>query len=152
MKNKDLFKLQNALNNVGRHTGAKFIYSVAKNLKMLESETQNILKAVAPSKEYQEYDKKRVEICMKHAEDDNGKPKFVDGNFIIKDRKKFDKEIEQLREEYKDVLKEHDKKVEEYKEFLEEESDYKPYQVSKDDLPPELTANELAGIFDLIKE
>src|SRR3990167_6028114 len=140
MKNSDLFKLRNALQIVSRHSGVKFAYSVARNLNKIESEINLLLSTIKPSKKYLEYDKKRVELCQKYANQKDGKREFVNDNYVIKDKKNFEKDHENLKKECRIAIDEQVKKLEEYNDvLLEEKSDFEPYFINKEDLPQEIT-------------
>ena len=151
LKNRELFLLKNALQIVGRHQGVKLAYAMAKNLKAIEAEIELLQQTLKPSKEILEYEKKRIELCIKHAEVENGQPKMMNNNYVMTNRKAFDKEHEALKAPYQKKIEEQEKKVEEYNKFLDNKSNFEPYLISKDDLPNEITGAELTGIFSLIK-
>ena len=153
IKNRNLFQLRNALQVVGRHQGVKFAYAVAKNLKMINAEIELLVDTIKPSDKWAEYDNKRVLLCIKYAEQKDGKPRFENNNYIIKDKKKFEKELDELRNEYKVEIDKQDKKLKEYNTvLLEQKTDIELHLIPMDDIPKEILAVEMGGIFDLIKE
>jgi len=154
MKNKELFTLVNAIRIVGKYEGLKFAYAMARNLRKVETEIEIFNTILKPSKELTECEMKRIEICVKYADKENNQPKMVNNNYIIgdKNKKEFDKEITKLRKDYKKTLDRQTKNIEDYNKLMEEESDFIPYKVLIEDVPKEITGNELKGILELIEE
>ena len=153
MKNSELFMLKEKLRKVGKLKGVKFAYAIAKNVKMLEEELAAIKKAIEPSEEFAKLDDKRIELAKKYADKKNGNPVIKDGNFVMNDNKKerLEKELEKIKKANKKAYDERDKQVKEYNEFLEKESSFKPYMIDLNDVPAEITVEEMDAVKDLIK-
>ena len=160
MKNIELLNLEKALKEVGGYPGVKFGYGVAKNLNIIESEIKAINKASEPSKVWQEYDKKRVDLAIKHAEKDANKipkrtPPDAQGRFsyIIADETAFSKDWDELKAKYKDALDKREKQEAEWLEFLEKETAKIVFhKIKLSDVPKEITGNQLANIYQLIEQ
>ena len=168
MKNKELQFLLQGIESCSELKGIKFAYSLAKNKKAIEKEMDALQEAIAPSKEFAEYDKKRIELCNQHAEkDETGKAKMevvgysiVGGQkkeesefvFTEENRKIFRKELEVLRKEYKEVMAARDKQIEEFNKFLEKENDFKPYVIAYKDIPEDITSGMMNSIIELVGE
>lgn len=154
MKNKDLFSLYQGLKSVGKLVGVTFGYAVNKNLRTLKTELELLEETLKPSEQFLEFRKKQEEIVKKYAKKDE-KGEFVIENFnydIKGSEEEVAKEIKPLREEYKEVLEAREAQEKAYTELLEKESDFKPYTVKKEDLPKEITGDQMASIFDIIEE
>jgi len=104
MKRIQLFTLLGDLDKLDNLTGVKFNFVVDRNRTIIEKEVEDTKKVSEPSKDFQEYDRKRIELLQKYAEkDDAGNPKFTQANeglvrFDIpsNNMKKFQKEMEEL--------------------------------------------------------
>lgn len=154
MKNKDLFSLYQGLKSVGKLVGVTFGYAVNKNLRTVKNELELLEETLKPSEQFLEFRKKQEEIVKKYAKKDE-KGEFVIENFnydIKGSEEEVAKEIKPLREEYKEVLEAREAQEKAYNELLEKESDFKPYTVKKEDLPKEITGDQMASIFDIIEE
>ena len=147
-----VIQLHNALSEIGEEKpNAKFAYAVAKNLNVIEPEVKALMKAQEKSKEYQEYDSKRVSICREMAnkdengtpimiggifqKDKDGIPQRVGGEFDIPDRAKLDKRIEKLKKEYKEAVDEQEIKIDEFNELIKEEIDIEFHRVKYEWIP-----------------
>lgn len=158
MKNKDLVTLFMGINNVMSLNGVVFGYALNKNLAILKPEIEALQKALAGSKEFEEYNQKRIEIVKKYALKDDK------GDFILigqGNEKSYDvgangdvveSEVAPLKEEYKDAIAGYQKQIDEYNALLEKEADIKLYKVKMEDVPKEITGKQLEGIFEIIEE
>lgn len=141
MLKKELVGLYNGLNSVGNLVGVIFGYAVNKNLSIMKPEIEALQKAITPSKEFLEYDNKRIEIVKKYALKDDKEQFIIKNNsYDIGDKTEIvEEEVKTLKEEYKDAIKEQEKQIEEYNALLETESDVKLYMVKREDLPKQTT-------------
>lgn len=162
MKNKDLFSLYQGLKSVGKLVGVTFGYAVNKNLRTVKTELELLEETLKPSEKYTEFLRKQEDIVRKYAKK-NETGEFIMQTTMIGEDKKYNydikgseeevaKEIKPLREEYKEVLEAREAQEKAYTELLEKESDFKPYTVKKEDLPKEITGDQMASIFDIIEE
>jgi len=158
MKNKELFELREALNDVDYIKGKTFAFAVFKNKQMLDSEIEAINSIKKdPGEDYIKYEQERTDLCILHSEkDDNGKPLFDYGpngqqSFKIKDMKMFEEEYAKLAEANKDMLNAINENKKEFEEFLEKESDIQLKKISIDDLPEDISASFLEKIAAMIE-
>lgn len=155
MKKRDLFSAEVVLKSMGNIKGAKFAYFIAKNLKLIREEIETLKKLDAISDGFKMFEVKRIALCEKYSEkDDNKGPIIENQSYKISDknRKKFNKELESLKEKYKESLDEKKKKDEELQEILDEESELKFYKIKVSDLPNDISANTLMILEELIEE
>lgn len=170
MKNNEVTRLYKGLEAVSNLPGAKFAYCIGRNLTLLKPVVEAIDKALKLPEKYDEYQKKyeekRVELCKYHAKaDEHGEPvtEIVtneDGKkekrYVITDREAFNEALDRLREEmkaeYKDTFEEMEKNWKEYKEFLECEcsEELKLFKVRADNLPEDITGEQIQGIIEII--
>lgn len=150
--NRDIIGLYNTLESLN-YKGVKFAYTIARNIKSLKPLMESMDKALAIPKEFIEYDKLRVDLAKRHADkDENGKPKVEKNNFVIKDVKAFDEEINALQEKYKTVIDARQKQLDEYKVFQDEEVEVEVFPISQMLLPEDITTKELTSIFPIVEE
>lgn len=155
MKNHELFKFKQILDEVSNIKGVKFAYSVLKNKKLVEDEISIIEKTLDMSDSYKEYETKRVNLCELHCEkDETGKPLIVDNMYSIPNKVEFDSIIDGLKDEYKEVLAERQLQIEEYNKLMMEESSImdKLSKVKVEHLPEELSANQLEFLSCMISD
>lgn len=152
MTNKDKIKLYGALLGLNVK-GVKFNYAVAKNISILEKEVESLKASLKTTQEYDKYDEQRVELAKKHAEkDENGEAIIKDKSYYIKDSEKFEKEFDKLKKEYSKVVEEREKQIADYNKLLDEDSTIELHKIAKDDLPEELTTQQLFGIIEIVEE
>jgi len=154
-KKKELFILFQNLEKLNDLEGIKFAYAISKNKKMLKDEIESLQEIIKPSKEIEEYERKRINLCEKYAEKDkNNKPIIEDNRykFINDDKDKFEKDIKILMDENKELLEKQNKKNEEYLKLLEEDIEINLYKINKSDIPEKITPRQLDYIIDLIIE
>ncbi len=151
-----LFGLRQGLQAVGGLKGIKFAYAVAKNLKIVNSELEIIEKLRMPSKEYiKTYDKERLELCEKYCEkDEKDEPKTnVTGyEFTPENRKKFEREVEELKAKHPGVVKEYEDQIEEYNKMIGEEMEIELFMIDQANIPEDITTGQLSGIIQIVKE
>ena len=153
MKKGDLFALNAGLAACGGLKGVKFAYAIAKNTSIVKKEVDIIQEAIKPSKEFQTYEEKRIQLAMDHAKKDpKGQPIIADNRYVIEDQAVFDEAIKNLREENKDVIDGQKKSNEEYEEMLKEEIEIELYKIGQDLLPEDITASQVTGIMPIINE
>ena len=153
MIKKDLFALQAGLAAVGKLQGVNFAYDVAKNSQIIKHELMALQEAVKPSDKFIEFDQKRIELCREHAEkDEKGGSIIVGSEFSIKDKQAFDADLANLRDEFRDVQDARENQIKEYEQLLEEPCDLNFHKVSKDDLPENITAEQMLGIIEIVED
>lgn len=154
MKNKDLFRILEGIKLCAGLRGAKFSHALSKNKAHLESEIKHLQKGLKPSKEYDSYEKKRVELCTKFSKkDEKNNPIIEKDAFAIDDQEKFDIELEKLRDGYKDLLKKRDQEIEDYKKHLEDDVvNFNFHKLSIESIPDDITVKQMDMIIEMITE
>lgn len=149
---KDLGDLYQGLLSVDNLTGVKFSYAVARNLSMLKDEMESLKKAISMSKEFAEYEFKRVELAEDCAVLENGKPKVVNGEYEIRDEEFFKTSLSKLQETYKEAIDGRKKQLSELRELLKEEIEVDLYMIPQDIVPEAINTKQMADILPIIKE
>ena len=153
MKNKEVITLSNQLSTLSGLKGVALSVAIVKNKKLLDAEKDALTEGVKATEKYNEYDTKRIELAQKHAQkDEDGKPKVEGNTFVMEDMEAFNKELDVLREEYKEELDARDKQIEEFNELLEKESSVELVQVTKEDLPEDITVAQMEIISSFLKD
>lgn len=128
--------------------GAKFAYSIKRNIDLLLPEVEAIDKAKLSSPEYMEYEQKRVDLVKNYAEkDDKGEPIIKDNEFQGVDFSNPD-----FVAKYSELNKEYEKPLKEINDLLNEEVDVQLYKVNIKDVPNELESFDLHKIYSIIAE
>ncbi len=133
----------------------KLAYAIAKNLKKLRGEIENVGKTVAQSPEFKEYEKKRLSLCSEHSlKDVGGNPLIVNRIFQIDPMKKndFDIRLSELRAQYKDAIRDQDRKIEEFNRHQKDEIEIEFHRVKQEDLPREIKPSHMEVILDFLEE
>lgn len=153
MRNHELINLYQSLDKLKLLEGVEFAYFMAKTKQKVRLEMENIDKAQEPSEDFKRFELKRIEMCKKHAQlDDKNNPIIKDNNFILKDKAEFDKEMEALRIEFKEIIESGEKQVNDYNEFLQKENAIDLGKISKSDIPINISGEQMDIIINLIKE
>lgn len=154
MKNGQLEGLMRGIDSCGDLKGVKFAFGLAKNKKMIERDFEIFQEAIKPSKEFIEYDIKRVDLCKELADkDEKGNPIMEENNYIvIKNKKDFDVRNKALTEQNQTAVDDRKKQIKEFNELMNKESDLKPFLITCNDVPNDITSRQLSGIIDLIGE
>ena len=127
--NQELVGLLQGLFNVGGLKGVKFALVVAKNVKVLKSELEDIEMAAQPTPEF-------IELSQKVAEFE--KKKDLDG-------------IKKLEEKNKKLVDARKKQLAELDKLMKETAKVTLFTFSEDILPAEINGKQLEGIETLIK-
>ena len=147
------------LNQLGNLSGVKFTYAVARNINLLKTELESLEKSMELPENFKKFDSERIELVEKYAEkDENGKPKkektengseqYVMGE----NEKKFEKEFNTLKTKHKEAVSLREKQFEEYTKLLTTDSEVQLYKIKLDDIPKEITARQMAGIYAIVEE
>lgn len=157
MKNKQILDLFESLVSITNLTGAKFNYSVVKNIKKLQPEIESLQKAFKNSDEFNEYNNKRVNILKKYSRKDaNGeaitKTINKEKHFDIIETEEFKKELDLLISENKDIIEKKEKEIKEFNELLETENSIELFKIKLSDIPDGITTEQLAGIYLMIED
>lgn len=138
MKNRNLYELKEVISRVNNKGNNKFKLALLLNEKMIEDRIATIDKLREQSDEFKAFEQKRNELITAHAElDENGQiivysqaegrgEKSKDGYGypnIVKEKKKYEKQLISLQEEYKEVIETEVKKESEFVETLDQDLD-----------------------------
>jgi hypothetical protein len=148
-----MFGLINRL--LSQKTSVKFHYLLLKNKKILQTEVDALQEAqqAEPPEGHEEFNTKRMDLCKEYCEkDENDEPKITNGNFVIpEDRKEeFEKNMDALKEEYKEVMEVMDKRQEDFLNLLKEDVDVDLTIIPLSVMPQDLVGNEVEVLFDII--
>jgi len=153
MQKKSFLQLFRTLDQMGKLTGVRFAYAVAKNISKMKIEVESIEKSIKPPEGFMDYDQKRIDLAKKHSKkDEKGKEITANNEFQIEDETKFDKELKKLQSEYKKETDARQKQIDEYIKMLDEEIQFDFHKIDLKDVPAEITTQQMAGIIELINE
>jgi len=87
IKREKLFRMWDAFQKLSmKKSSVKFHYLVLKNKKLLEPEIEAVKELGKPPEAYQEFDKKRIDMCNEYCtKDETGNPVVSNNNFVIPD-------------------------------------------------------------------
>ncbi len=162
MTKEKIIQMWNILSEIGNEkTNVKFSYAIARNLNIIEPEVKALTKAQEISKEYKEYDAKRLEICREMAKkDEDGNPIMKDGvgnpipkggEFDIEDRPTFDKKIEKLQKKNKEAIDMQKNRIEQFNDLIKETIEIDFYSVKIEHVPDDIKPNHLALMMGFIE-
>jgi len=154
MKNREIFELRTALEELSEIRGKSFAYAVFKNKEMLDKEVEiiNQLKK-DPHPDYINYENERQLLCIQFADkdEDNNPVLMYNPNgtqsYKIDEMEKFNEEYTNLSGKYESVLKDMEDSKKDFDEFLDKDSEVELKKVGINDLPDDITAS----FFDKIK-
>jgi len=161
IKRYELVTMRTGIKRCRKYQGVKFGFGLAKNQRRIETELTDMQTKLKFTDKYKEFDEKRIELCKKHGDkDENGKAKQIpdpmnpDNKMFlgIDDNPEFDKEIEKLTKEYQKEVDDFKDRLKQYNELLQEEIKFELHMISIDDIPPEITAEEIAPLINMITD
>lgn len=155
MKNNRKFfiNLYEALKRLKNTKGTKVAFTIVKNIKLIDPVYEKMKKFMEQPEETEAYTKERIALCELHSEkDENGKPLHEGDSFKIADEEAFNKDMEVLKEKYKDLFEKFENKKKELTEFLEEEIELPLIFIEESLLDKEMTVQEVEAIYPIIKE
>jgi len=135
-----------------KQVNVRFAYAMAKNKAAIEKQAKILREASMPSTKYLEYEQKRVSLGREMADkDEKGKP-LADGPlFRIPDIDKFNERWDELKEEYKEVIKAREKQLKDFEEIMDKQVDIKGLEtVAFEDLPEQISSAEMSALMPLI--
>jgi len=151
----NLVQIWGVLNGLtAEKTTAKGAYGIAKNKRIVDSEVKSIEEAQKNQKlpdGIEEFESKRIELCKKMADkDEEGNPMVANNSFVlVQNKQKFDKKLEKLRKDYDEPISLREKQDKEFQDFLKEEVEIDFHTINVNDLPDNVTAQQI-GILDEI--
>lgn len=162
-KNIDVINLLDAIDNCKDLPGARFGYGLSKNADILRREVEAINSTMKPTKEFEEYTKKRIALAKKYSKKEAGDPimktRMVgdrqEGYYDMDEKTKpeWAKEYEALKKENKKVLDAREKQQEDFQKFLEEPATKLKFHLIKfADVPTTILVGQQMGISQLLED
>ena len=133
--NKELGDILQGLVAVKDLKGVRFSLQITKNINLIKSELEHIEEAAKPSEEFLEI-AKQVQVIEK-----SGAPE-----------EEMKAAVAKIEEENAELVEARKKQIEEFNSMLEDETELSLFMISESHLPEDITAQQLMGINQLIKE
>jgi hypothetical protein len=154
MKNKDLFQLKETLKEFSNVKGREFAYAIFKNTELIDAELQIFEKLRRqPHPDYFNYENERSIVCMTHSvRDENGNPKIMNNRYEIANMAEFNKDMEELRLKYVDVLRDLDEAEKDFNGFMEKDIEVNLIKIKVSQLPDDIDADKLFKLKDILIE
>lgn len=150
---KEFINLYQMLGYLGELTGARFTYTISKNKEILKNVVEEIQKKAEMHDNYREYEKERVELNEKYTKrDKDGNPEIKDKNYVIKDKVKFDEEVEKLKKKHKDAIEEREQQRKEVEELANKEITLDLKTIPLSIVPDKVTVDQMDVLSILIKD
>ena len=171
LTNKEMYDVLQGIKKLSNmKVSGKFAYALTKNKAMIEHEIKVLQDTFPETEDYIQYAKKseakRLELCEKFAEKENGKPKMILEMVEGQPKQKFDiaqdrmpKFNEELKVELAKIDKIHEKDIkrreEQLKEFnslMDEPTNVEFFMVSNGLIPDNISPDELSYILPIIQD
>lgn len=150
--NKALLEAQEFEKTLERGFSRKLAYNISKNKNKLKPIVKAFQEAIKPSEEYTKYDMERVELAKKHAKKDkDGNPVISSFEYVLEDKEAFEKELETLREKFKEAVEEHKKKAEESETLLDNDEEVELVKLKIQDFPDNFPSSIFEGLETIIE-
>ena len=152
-RRKEFINLYQMLGYLGELTGARFTYTISKNKEILKNVVEEIQKKAEMHDNYREYEKERVELNEKYTKrDKDGNPEVKDKNYVIKDKVKFEEEVEKLKEKHKEAIEEREQQRKEVEELANKEITLDLKTIPLSIVPDKVTVDQMDVLSILIKD
>lgn len=164
MTRNDVLVLYSTLRTLGDISDAnmKFKYAIAKNLRKLQCEVEAIQAATQfKNPRFDEYNKKRLELCKKHAKIDtsSGEPATKNGKFEFVDGAAFNAEVKELQKEYQDAINAFEEQQKNISELIQSKYDDEEckfldelHKIRLSQIPEAITGSQLEHIMFFVVE
>jgi len=133
--NRELADLMQGLIAVKDLKGVRFSLQVTKNINLIKAELEHIEEAAKPSEEFLEI-AKQVQVIEKSG----------------KTEEEMKAEVAKIEEDNAELVADRKKQIDEFNNMLEDEIEISLFKISEKHLPEDITAQQLMGINQLIKE
>ena len=149
----ELFELWYGLPALANLRGFKLGYAIARTKAKLKIEIEVLQEVLKPAPAFEEYEKRRMELCRKFAQKDGqGNPMIQGNEFVFGDnRGAFDTEMVPLQEEYAQAIEDRKKQTEDYVAGLKEPLTVEVHTVALEDVPEDVTVSQVEVLIRLIK-
>jgi len=128
-----------------------FAFAVAKNKRELNNIIEDLEAIDEPSDEFKKYSEERIKLLRELAiKDENENPKTIVGinnqlEYVIPDVDN-NKSLKQLKEKYKEIIKERDNQFARYNEKLKDDSGFNPVMIPEKNVPKGLGMEALGAV------
>lgn len=155
VKTGDIIALMKIYRETYQIKGTKYALSSLENQKALMKTLEKLEEKYKPSKEYREFLDKYIKLCNVCAQKDKtGKPILNNGKIQIDDINKtsFMTELNKLKLGYGGAIRAEEKKKESWEKELDTERFVELKCINIEDLPLDLTTQQLAVLSIVIKQ
>lgn len=151
-------ELYESINKCLKLKGGKFSYTLMKARNLIKDEYENIKAALVIPPEYAEYTMKRREVNELFCErDDNGKPILIEGargvfyQIPVYKQPEYKSRETSLNKEYFEAIKKFEEVEQEFTKLLAEEIEIELPVLKQDELPTDISGEQLIGIRLLVE-
>lgn len=161
MKKSELYVLNRTIDSFRGipNISKTFLYVLLKNKKKIQDEIEIIEGTLSKfdeeeSKVYSEWSEKKAKLIKDGAEkDENGNTILIGGNSLkIENPDEFKEKLDELNEEYKEILDRLEELNKENAEILDSEIELELEKIPWDFIPENILQEQLEALFDLIEE
>jgi hypothetical protein len=152
---RELLELWNALPTLADLKGFNLGYAVARTKVKLRPEIEALDESLKPDDAFQEYTKRRLELCNYYAQKDERGPIILGNKFVFGDNQKaFDEAMIPLNVEFAQATKYREQQSLDYNNALSEPITVEIHQITKSDIPldPEPTVAQMGVLYYLLRE
>jgi len=143
-------------NLLAKKTNVKFHYLMLKNRRIMEPEVESLQKSNSPPEGFADFEKKRMALCDEFSDkDEDGKAVIKPDNsfqIAVETKEDFEKGLEDLKEEFSEVVKTMDNNRKEFADLLKEEIEIELVSVPVSIIQEDLVGRDVDLLFDFIDE
>lgn len=161
MKNRKVLEMSSLFEDIikKKYKGINFGFFILKNKKVVDAYVETVKELDKPVDGFSDFEDARIAVLQECSTDENNTVQTRDiGNgrieYLIQDYKKdlFTEKFEQLKTDFDEVIKAEENRMSEFMNLLDKESDIVLSQIDKNDLPTDISIDDLEAIFELVKE
>jgi len=137
----ELINISNTIFDVLKESKkVKLNYLLNLNKTNIDSDIKMINDAIKTSKKFEEFEQKRIDVCLKYCEkNDNGEPIIINEVYQgLENNKTFNDEFGKIKEKYKTEIDERQKQLDEYNKLLKEDVEFEFNKIDLDLIPDDL--------------
>jgi predicted nucleotide-binding protein (sugar kinase/HSP70/actin superfamily) len=154
MSKEEVVSMYKILDGISKQSWpVEFGYAIAKNKRILKPEVEAIEEALQPSEEYNQYDVRRRDLCIKYASrNESDSPIIKNGSYIIdpEKEKSFKTQITKLNKEHEDIIEKHKEAIQQGKDLLKEEIELDLHAIKYSSLPEKLNGVVIEHLLDIM--
>jgi len=153
--NEELLIIETRLNHLKKLQVVRVAHAVVRNLAIIRPMVKALKAANVPSKEYLEFENRRVALLNQMADSDpvTMKPLMMGNTYVVRERKdEFESAMVELREEFDPVIKIKEKADDDYQELLKETVQFEPYMLDFEELPEDVSGTDLDYLTWMVRE